>query len=64
MKGTKLVARVMIRNLQNTHEKLLPSPPTEARGPGRMELEYQDQARLQGRGPHTGGRNLNGRLLG
>jgi hypothetical protein len=27
-----------------------------------MELEYQDWARLQGRGPHTGGRN--DRLVG
>ncbi len=28
-------------------------PPTGARA--RLELEYQDWARLQGRGPHTGG---------
>ena len=45
------------RNLQNMHEKSL--PPAGARR--RMELEYQDsdrtqRARLQGRGPDTGGR--------
>jgi hypothetical protein len=53
MIGTKLNAQVIIKNLQNImmHAKSL--PPTGARG--RMELEYQDWARLQGRGPHTGG---------
>ena len=49
--GIKLNAQVIIKNLQNMHEKSL--PPTGARK--RMELEYQDWARLQGRGPHTGG---------
>ena len=46
---------MMIENLQIMHEKSL--PPTGAQR--RMELEYQDWARLQGRGPlaHTGGRN-------
>jgi hypothetical protein len=56
MMGIKLNAQVIIKNLQNMHEKSL--PPTGART--RMELEYQDGARLQGvlgRGPHTGGRN-------
>ncbi len=43
--------QVIIKNLQNMHEKSL--PPTGARR--RMELEYQDWARLQGRGPRTGG---------
>ena len=42
---------VIIKNLQNMHEKSL--PPTGARR--RMELAYQDWARLQGRGPRTGG---------
>jgi hypothetical protein len=51
MIGTKLNAQVIINNPQNMHAKSL--PPTGARG--RMELEYQDRARLQGRGPHTGG---------
>ena len=51
MIGTKLNAQVIIKNLQNMHAKAL--PPTGARA--RMELEYQDWARLQGRGPHTGG---------
>jgi hypothetical protein len=51
MMGTKLNAQVSIKNLQSMHEKSL--PPTGARR--RMELEYQDWARLQGRGPHTGG---------
>jgi hypothetical protein len=61
MIGTKLNAQVIIKNLQNMHAKSLrtgrPGPPTGARGrmeqgPGR---EYQDWARLQGRGPHTAG---------
>jgi hypothetical protein len=51
MLGTKLNAQVTIKNLQNMHAKSF--PPTEARA--RLELEYQDWARLQGRGPHTGG---------
>ena len=51
MMATKLNAQVIIKNLQNMHEKSLPS--TGARK--RMELAYQDWARLQGRGPHTGG---------
>jgi len=38
-------------NLQNMHAKSL--PPTGARA--RLELDCQDWARLQGRGPHTGG---------
>ena len=36
--ATKLNAQVIIKNLQNMHEKSL--PPTGARR--RMELEYQD----------------------
>ena len=54
MIGTKLNlnAQVIITNLQNMHENS-PSP-TGARR--RMELEYQEGARLQVRGPHTGGR--------
>jgi hypothetical protein len=51
MMATKLNAQVIIKNLQNMHEKSL--PPMGARR--RMELEYQDWARLQGRGPRTGG---------
>ena len=51
MLGTKLIAQVIIKNLQNMHAKSF--PPTGARA--RLELEYQDWARLQGRGPHTGG---------
>ena len=39
--ATKLNAQVIIKNLQNMHEKSL--PPTGARR--RMELEYQDWAR-------------------
>jgi hypothetical protein len=59
---SELNAQVIIKNIQNMHEK--PLPPTGARM--RMELarEYQDWARLQGTGnlkglgPHTaqGGR--------
>ena len=55
MMGTKLNAQVIIKNLQNMHEKSL--PPTGARR--RMELGYQDWAR-KGKGDwslaHTGGR--------
>jgi hypothetical protein len=40
--GTKLNAQVTITNFQNVHEKSL--PPTGARR--RMELEYQEWARL------------------
>ncbi len=38
MIGTKLIAQITIKNLQNMHARSL--PPTGARG--RMELEYQD----------------------
>ena len=55
MMGTKLNAQVIIKNLQNMHAKSRSLPPTGARGRIMMELEYQDWARLQGRGPHTGG---------
>ena len=58
MMRIKLNAQVIIKNLQNMHEKSL--PPRGARK--RMELEYQEWARLQGKGPHTGGRNE--RLVG
>ncbi len=58
MMAIKLNAQVIIKNLWSMHEKSL--PPTRARM--RMELEYQDWARLQGRGPRTGGRN--DRLVG
>jgi hypothetical protein len=58
MKGIKLNTRVLITNLENKHEK--PLPPTGSRR--RMELEYQDWARLQGRGPHAG--RSNDRLVG
>ena len=58
MMGIKLNAQVMIKNLQNMHEQSL--PPTGARR--RTELDYQDRARLQGRGPHAGGRS--DRLVG
>ena len=53
MIGTKLNAQVIIKNLQNMHAKSL--PPTGVRARLELELEYQDWARLQGRGPHTGG---------
>ncbi len=43
MKEIKFSPEVMIKNLQNMHEKSLPT--TGARR--RMELEYQDWARLQ-----------------
>jgi hypothetical protein len=55
MIGTKLNAQVIIRSVQDMHAKSRSLPPTGARGRIMMELEYQDWARLQGRGPHTGG---------
>ena len=61
MMATKLNARVIIKNLQNMHEKSL--PPTGARR--RTELAYQDRdwARLQrgralGRARPSSGLNL------
>ena len=51
MMAIKLNAQASIKNFQNMHEKAL--APTGARR--RRELEYQDWARLQGRGPHAGG---------
>ncbi len=62
MMGIELNAQVMIKNLQNMHEKSLPPTPSSPGARRRMELEYQDWARLQGRGPHTGGRS--DRLVG
>jgi hypothetical protein len=60
MMGIKLNAQVIITNLQNMHEKSLHFRPQERRegGCSESELEYQDWARLQGKGPHTarGGR--------
>ena len=50
----KLNAQVIIKNLQTMHEKSL--PPTGARR--RMELEYQDRARLKGTEGTTHGRTL------
>ncbi len=58
MMGIKLNAQVIITNLQSMHEKSLPPMGAQKR----MELEYQDWARMQGRGPHTGG--CNDRLVG
>ncbi len=62
MIGTKLNAQVTIKSLQDMHAKSRSLPPTGARGRIIMELDYQDWARLQGRGPHTGGPK--GRLVG
>jgi hypothetical protein len=60
MMGIKLNAQVIIKNdFESMHEKSL--PPTGASGTGarmRMELAgVSDWARLQRRGPHTGGRS-------
>ena len=60
--GIKLGAQVIIKNLQNMHEKSLPPRDSEAKPPAgslpvrvelSLRLEYQDWARLQDRGPHT-----------
>ncbi len=59
MMGIKLNAQVTIKSLQNAHENFEATPPTVTvtGAQRRMDLEYQEWARLQGRGPHTGGRN-------
>jgi hypothetical protein len=64
MMGIKLNAQVIIKNLQNMHEKLL--PPTVAQSPedgaGVSGLSRPACKACTGRGPHTGGRN--DRLVG
>jgi hypothetical protein len=52
MMAIKLNAQVIIKNLQNMHEKSLPPTGTGARR--RMELAYQDWARLQARACKAG----------
>jgi hypothetical protein len=55
MMATKLNAQVIIKNLQNMHRDEKSLPPTGTGARRRTELAYQDWARLQGRGPRTGG---------
>ena len=47
MMAIKLNAQVIIKNIQNMHQKSL--PPTGARR--RMELEYQDRDTVSSTGP-------------
>ncbi len=49
MRATKLNAQVQLTNLQTMHER---GAATSVQRRQR-DLEYQDWARLQGRGPHT-----------
>ena len=50
MIGTKLNAQVIIKNFQNMPAKSLPPREREREW---LQLEYQDWAGLQGRGPHS-----------
>ena len=49
MKATKLNAQVQLTNLQAMYEKGKATSDQRRQ----LDLEYQDWARLQGRGPHT-----------
>ena len=54
---TKLNAQVQLTNLQAMYERGKATSDQRRQ----LELEYQDWARLQGRGPHTAGRGGHGR---
>ena len=53
MKAIKLNAQVQLTNLQAMYERGKATSDHWQRR--QLELEYQDRARLQGRGPHTAG---------
>ena len=57
MKATKLNAQVQLTNLQAMYERGKATS-------DQLELEYQDWARLQGRGPHTAGGHGRNRHVG
>ncbi len=50
-RGTKLNAQVQLMNLQTMYERGTATSDQRRQ----LDLEYQDWARLQGRGPHTAG---------
>jgi hypothetical protein len=60
MKATKLNAQVQLTNLQAMYEKGKATSDQRRQ----LDLEYQDWARLQGRGPHTAGGHGRNRHLG
>ncbi len=51
MRATKLNAQVQLTNLQTMYERGTATSDQRRQ----LDLEYQDWARLQGRGPHTAG---------
>jgi hypothetical protein len=60
MRATKLNAQVQLTNLQTMYEKGKATSDQRRQ----LELEYQDWARLQGRGPHTAGGHGRNRHVG
>ena len=60
MKATKLNAQVQLTNLQAMYERGKATSDQRRQ----LELEYQDWARLQGRGPHTAGGHGRNRHVG
>ena len=62
MRATKLNAQVQLTNLQAMYERGNLKATSDQRR--QLELEYQDWARLQGRGPHTAGGHGRNRHVG
>ena len=60
MRATKLNAQVQLTNLQAMYERGKATSDQRRQ----LELEYQDWARLQGRGPHTAGGHGRNRHVG
>ena len=62
MRATKLNAQVQLTNLQAMCERGTATSDHWQRR--QLDLEYQDWARLQGRGPHTAGGHGRNRHVG
>ncbi len=60
MRATKLNAQVQLTNHQAVYERGTATSDQRRQ----LELEYQDWARLQGRGPHTAGGHGRSRDVG
>ena len=60
MRATKLNAQVQLTNLQAMYEKGKATSDQRRQ----LDLEYQDWARLQGRGPHTAGGHVRNHHVG
>ena len=60
MRATKLNAQVQLTNLQTMYERGTATSDQRRQ----LDLEYQDWARLQGRGPHTAGGHGRNRHVG